>query len=1081
MDHNGAKRRKLVPSEDSQSNNLHDGTFKPGNIISLRIWNFTTYSYGEFNLSPTLNMIIGPNGTGKSTFVAAVCLGLGGKVDLIKRKTMDSMIKSGERESTIEITLKNESGKPNLVIERKFFLKQAKSQWKVDGSTSDINDVRLIVKEFNIQLDNLCHFLPQERVAEFASLTPEKLLLETERTVGDNTLLEKHELLIELDTTWVELSQKIESLEETISGLESDITKFENEARKYQEYEDKTKDIGYHKKLLPYAKLQDIKEQMKSLKAVRDAAKKALQEFAMNAMPLENHYKNCKEEMKLLERDISFLSSKIRLLNSRCEKADRDASEAQQEAEELKNQIITYHSRSKNQKVELEKMITEKEEMERKLTRMEDVDEEEVSRLSGERQVEYGEKVRLEEEYDATKFEMNALKRDLQVSESRFREERKKLENNDRLEILKTRGTRYRFELMENAYNAHILLRKEQRNLKVKYYEAPIVSCRVTDQKYAKYFEKVIDNNSLFAFFFDSEDQYRRVSSVIPKDMNIPMRVVPNSPLNQPMPVERLRQLGFDGYLSDFITGPDTVIRGLMHRSFIHCIPVALKPVHQNTINKLLEHRSDGRTTFLKFVVENNLFMVGRSRYGSKQFFYQTEHIGGAQLMGSEGLTEEVKREIQKRVHDLMSRMDELKDSSTQLEEKKKQQQDNLMGIDEKLKKLDIESRALRKKKEAKAKLEDTIRHSESRIRQLSVSTTQDYKDKIERAEQALLDKYLQFSDLQNQIASYTEEVVATTLQQKQKELLRQQLENKSLAFQSLILELDQKKVDLQEKYKEAKSKYDEYKKGDAAREIRQQNLSEEEREVVRKLAEDYLAQNKLSELYVLTKIEQLEDDISVLSNVDGGSLELLKSKRSDLEIAERQLPDFTSKKEHLKERMENISVPWERELDEMVNQISAAFQKNFITVASDGQVEMVKLERYKDWKLQILVKFRENSELKVLDHQSQSGGERAVSTIFFIMSLQGLTNAPIRIVDEINQGMDPKNEKMAHKYLVHTACKEGLSQYFLVTPKLLTGLYYHPGMAIHCIFTGPLLKENDHKSKGSRFLDFQRSKFVET
>ncbi|SGZ48932.1 CIC11C00000005801 [Sungouiella intermedia] len=1076
MESNGNKRRKVAVSDTST---LKDEVFRPGNIVSLRIWNFTTYSYGEFKLSPTLNMIIGPNGTGKSTFVAAVCLGLGGKVDLIKRKTMDSMIKSGEKESTIQITLKNDPGKPNLVIERTFFIKQTKSVWKVDGTSSDVNQVRLLVKSFNIQLDNLCHFLPQERVAEFASLSPERLLLETERTIGDNTLLEKHQLLIELDSNWVDLSKKIGTLEETISGLEADITKFENEARKYQEYEDKTKEIGYHRKLLPYAKLQDIKEQMKSLKAVRDAAKKALQDFSANAIPLENHYKACKEEIKLLDQEITVLSSTVRLLNTKCEKASRDAADTQQKSEELKNQITSLYSRSKNQKAELEKTVSEKEDMERRLSRMEEVDEDEVSRLSGERQVKHDEKVRIEEEYDATKFEMNALRRDLDVSETRFRDERKKLENNDRLEILSRQGTRYRRELMENAYNAHILLRKEKKNLGVRYHEAPIVSCHVTHQKYAKYFEKVVDNNSLFALFFDNEDQYQKVSAAIPKNMNIPMRVVPNAPLQQPMPVEKLKQLGFDGYLSDFITGPDTVIRGLKHRSFLHCIPVALKPVDQNTINKLLEPRSDGKTPFLKFVVENNLFMVGRSRYGSRQIFYQTEHIGEAQLMGSEGLTEDVKKDIQKRLFDLKARMDELKQSKTNLEEKKKQQQDSLIGIDEELKKLDIESRALRKKKEAKTKLEDTIRHTESRIQQLSVSANQDNKDKIEKTEVALLDKYFEFSELQSQIANYTEELVATTLQQKQKELLRQQLENKSLAFQSLMLELDQKKVDLQEKYKEAKSKYDEYKKGDTAREIRQQNLTEEEREVVRKLAEDYLAQNRLSELYVLNKIEQLEDDISVLSNVDGGSLELLKSKRSELEIAERQLPDFKRKKEDLKERMENISVPWERELEDMVNKISSSFQKNFITVASDGQVEMVKLERYKDWKLEILVKFRENSELKVLDHQSQSGGERAVSTIFFIMSLQGLTNAPIRIVDEINQGMDPKNEKMAHKYLVHTACSEGLSQYFLVTPKLLTGLYYHPGMAIHCIFTGPLLKENGPDSRHPDFLDLQRSTFV--
>ncbi|KAF6067081.1 hypothetical protein FOB64_004511 [Candida albicans] len=89
-------------------------------------------------------------------------------------------------------------------------------------------------------------------------------------------------------------------------------------------------------------------------------------------------------------------------------------------------------------------------------------------------------------------------------------------------------------------------------------------------------------------------------------------------------------------------------------------------------------------------------------------------------------------------------------------------------------------------------------------------------------------------------------------------------------------------------------------------------------------------------------------------------------------------------------------------------------------------------------------------------------------------MSLQGLTDAPFRIVDEINQGMDPKNEQMAHRYLVHTACQNSKSQYFLVTPKLLTGLYYHPDMVVHCIFTGPYITDNEEKRDNSMgMLDF--------
>ena len=49
---------------------------------------------------------------------------------------------------------------------------------------------------------------------------------------------------------------------------------------------------------------------------------------------------------------------------------------------------------------------------------------------------------------------------------------------------------------------------------------------------------------------------------------------------------------------------------------------------------------------------------------------------------------------------------------------------------------------------------------------------------------------------------------------------------------------------------------------------------------------------------------------------------------------------------------------------------------------------------------------------MSVLDSHRQSGGERAVSTIFYLMALQSLARAPFRVVDEINQGMDPRNER---------------------------------------------------------------------
>lgn len=44
-------------------------------------------------------------------------------------------------------------------------------------------------------------------------------------------------------------------------------------------------------------------------------------------------------------------------------------------------------------------------------------------------------------------------------------------------------------------------------------------------------------------------------------------------------------------------------------------------------------------------------------------------------------------------------------------------------------------------------------------------------------------------------------------------------------------------------------------------------------------------------------------------------------------------------------------------------------------------------------------------------------------------MALQDLAITPFRVVDEINQGMDPRNERMIHEQIVYGATKAGTAQ----------------------------------------------------
>ena len=69
----------------------------------------------------------------------------------------------------------------------------------------------------------------------------------------------------------------------------------------------------------------------------------------------------------------------------------------------------------------------------------------------------------------------------------------------------------------------------------------------------------------------------------------------------------------------------------------------------------------------------------------------------------------------------------------------------------------------------------------------------------------------------------------------------------------------------------------------------------------------------------------------------------------------------------------------------------------------------------------------------------AHSGGERAVSTIMYLLAVQQLTSTPLRMVDEINQGMDATNEKHCYNAVGDICSSEqGKTQFWLFSPKLL-------------------------------------------
>lgn len=1065
--------------------------FKPGYIIHVKVWNFTTYTYGEFNLSPTLNMIIGPNGTGKSTLVSAICLGLGGRIDLIKRKNLKSMIKSGFNESTIQITLKGKEPNVNHLIERKFT--ERESKWKVNNRKSDEKSVRKLVQSFNIQLDNLCHFLPQERVAEFAGLSPEKLLLETERTIGGgNSLLSMHEDLIRNDNEREQLKLKLTTQESQYKDLLESRDRLQEDAQKYQDYQAKTKDLENHIKLIPYAQIQDLKLEQKHLKKERDRAKKALEKFSLDSKPIDEQLTEFKKSDKQAREEMEAIGAEKVEASKQLASLVNLTTTHREKIKELKHSIGLLKTRSARKLQELENFKKERDELKLKIeaefpeaTASTLDDEDHINSLKESRDSIHDELSDVKSQIEELEYMLRPKKLQFEKYKQQKQELEQRLTSNDKLDVIRRNVASNRnaqsHDLIINSLEAHKLLRKQYPTLQGKYFECPVVSCEIKDNRYAKYIEKIIDNNTLWGFSFDKRQNYDEINNIVFKKYNVPMRVTSAPALRSRIRPESLKDFGFDGYLSDFISGPPQVLNMLNEVSNLNNIPVSLKPLSEQQLNKLLEDEDGQGGYFKKFLSGDSLFTIGKSKYGNRQLFSYHEKVWPASFFHSDSSTvtehtkQQIEGEIQAINRSLQGILAEVETHTDKLRERKalsREVADRLDGTTNQIEEI-------LKLKNLKNTLIQRLESKNAQIKKVESESKRDLTDKIHQVEAKIKQKFQQISEVELEISKLASKISDLSIKFCHSQFFSLEWENKVITATHVLGSLDEYKEQLKQNFLEAKAKYDEIKKSDAAKKIQEQSASytAEERVVLGTLAAQYVDSNTLTEIIIRNKIKLIEEERSLMSTADQSSMELLRRKLQEIEFAEREIPILRSKLQQLNERIDTIQKVWEPQLVELVLKISQTFRERFTSVASDGQVEIGKADRFKDWKLQILVKFRENSELKILDHQSQSGGERAVSTIFFIMSLQGLTDAPFRVVDEINQGMDPKNEKMAHRYLVHTACTGNSSQYFLVTPKLLTGLYYHPSMTIHCIYTDT--KKEGTESKPVGFLDFAKRKSI--
>lgn len=1053
--------------------------FKPGSIIKMKLQNFVTYNYTEFQLSPSLNMIIGPNGSGKSTFVCAVCLGLAGKPEFIGRsKQVEDFIKNGCDSSTIEIYLKDDpridleflgsghykirsgSGYDGLlkvtrVLEKRVKVgktteKRKKQEYTVNDLPVSETNIRNLIAKFSIQLDNLCQFLSQERVEEFAKLKPEKLLEETIRSI-DSSLLDLLEELKQLQVSEIDLTKEIQSNTENLKKLKNEEQTYQREVKLINEYQKTLDELEVHRKLLPYLKIQDHREKLTSYKEKVEEARRLYQKFQQERQPyneilstIQQEESNLEDQIRSIENERSKKARKIQVANS-------ELNAIREDIEKRKLQIDYYASRSEKLREQINLKNEEIRQIEERINTIEVPDSEIIKELDQKRTKLIETESSLNSQIDDIDTQLSSFNHNSNLIQRKISDKKHSMNSTDNIHLLDYLNDR-------DLKKAVLHVRKDPEAKKL-VLEPPVLTVSAVHKEFAPYLAQCIDYNTSKAFTLRNDKAYDIVGKELLKKFTANTRQLTGRVNRQPKSKEELRKLGFEGYLSDFISGDKDVIQMLCEFQGIDQVPVSRKKLSAQQLEALTTSYSGNQPTFRKIIHGDRMLNI---RYSSatNQLYSVEVVIKPTNLYQGYIISPDEKQIIQNDIKDLSLQLENIRSDMNKVSDQKAQLKLKLNELATEMHEVNKKNQQVNNVKRQKSRLEETLRLEIDRLEELKRDIKKDTAPKIEQVKNKLTKTLA--SEVKN-----TRNLIKLSreLQLSQSELLKLkmlyfELQNKKTILSSIIQSFEERKQTLRNSYDELKTTYknlrdtEEYKQWRAEIE----KYDKHTKDALNDIAEQYKEQGNFNLDYVEELVGRLESKIQ-LSNHDRSAVALLEQVKKQIEELEESLPLQNNKCSAIRKEIVEKQKVLEPRLEEIIRGIGKKFSELFRDVGTAGGVALNKKSKlFSDWKLEIMVQFRNEGKLTGLDSHTQSGGERAVSTVLYMIALQKFTQAPFRVVDEINQGMDTNFERLVHKSMVQNACEEGTSQYFLITPKLLTNLNYHEKMRIHCVMAGSYL-----------------------
>ncbi|KAK4570872.1 hypothetical protein RGQ29_029649 [Quercus rubra] len=243
-----------------------------GIIRNVRMENFMCHSHLQIELGEWVNFITGQNGSGKSAILTALCVAFGCRAKGTQRaSTLKDFIKTGCSYAVVCVEIKNEGEdafKPEIygdtiILERRITESTSTTVLKDHQGrkvASRKDDLREIVEHFNIDVENPCVIMSQDKSREFLHSGNDK---DKFKFFYKASLLQQvSDLLQNIDEHLKSANALVHELEESIKPMLKELDELQGKIKNMEHVEEISQRVQQLKKKLAWSWVYDVDKQL---------------------------------------------------------------------------------------------------------------------------------------------------------------------------------------------------------------------------------------------------------------------------------------------------------------------------------------------------------------------------------------------------------------------------------------------------------------------------------------------------------------------------------------------------------------------------------------------------------------------------------------------------------------------------------------------------------------------------------------------------------------------------------------------------------------------------------------------------